>query len=471
MHHRQPQVSGTGRCLRVLVLALIGAAVILWPIRAVRAQVHDDIALSQQVLSSDLFGADARALGMGNTNLALSRDGSALIYNPANLARIKRIELRAGLSHLKLDSKTRLLAGGTEFPESHDITKTKINALSLTVPVPTYRGSLVFGFGVHRLNSFDGVKGWHGRVAYGDTAQADSGRAFETGGLWKWSAAGAMDISPRLSVGLAVHLLTGRDEYRFNGTSDFSIYDPQSNATVTDPFTQTDQSNGIDFAGVSATAGLTYTLSSTLTAGLTVETPQYLTAEESGTAEEAAWWILDTLSSAYVWERQLYDSVFPTASNYTVVRPFTFGFGLAGTFGHLNAAGDLHFTDWSQTDFSYDNADLDPVLQADEAATLRFIQDDLKEALSWHLGAEYLFPEQGLTLRAGYFRDPLPVDSRFIESQRQYVTAGVGFLIDRVMTLDLAYVHGGYELRNDDPGTYFAKYKTRRVFVTFGYRI
>ena len=146
---------------------------------------------------------------------------------------------------------------------------------------------------------------------------------------------------------------------------------------------------------------------------------------------------------------------------------FVFGFGMAGTFDRANVAADFRYTDWTQMDFNYDSPDLD----ADENATLRFIQDELRDVMSIQLGGEYLFPEQGLTIRAGYFRDPLPVDKKFIEKQRQYLTAGLGFLIDRVMTLDLAYVHGGYELRNDDPGTYNAEYKTRRVFATFGYRI
>ena len=44
------------------------------------AQVFDTQALGQEVLWSDFFGADARAIGMGNTGLALGHDGSALIY-------------------------------------------------------------------------------------------------------------------------------------------------------------------------------------------------------------------------------------------------------------------------------------------------------------------------------------------------------------------------------------------------------
>jgi len=152
-------------------------------------------------------------------------------------------------------------------------------------------------------------------------------------------------------------------------------------------------------------------------------------------------------------------------ANYTLTRPFSFGFGLSGEFNRLTLAGDLHYSDWSQLDIKYDDASLN------NTPELQFIQDNLKETFGWNLGAEYLFPAQGINLRAGYFVDPLPIDSRFIESQRKYLTLGVGLLIDRVMTLDLAYVYGGYKLRDTDPGNSFAEYRTRRVFVTFGYRI
>ncbi len=407
------------------------------------AQVFDTQALGQEVLWSDFFGVDARAIGMGNTGLALSTNGSALIYNPANLASIKRMELRAGLSHLRLTNDTRLdLGGSDELTDNRDLSKTRINAMSLAVPVPTYRGSLVFAFGLHRINSYDRAFG----VTFDDAGGEDGGfrgREIETGGLWKWSAGGAVDLSPRLSVGASLHLLTGKDEYRWDSRD----------ATTANVITE-DQLIEIDYVGIAATGGVSFNISPSLSAGLTIETPTLLNADERATLE------IDSAFSEFVW----FDESF---ASYTVTRPFVFGFGGAGSFDRFNLAADFRYTDWTQMNFDYDSPDLD----AAENATLRFIQDELSDVLSIQLGGEYLFPEQGLTLRAGYFRDPLPVDEKFIEKQRQYFTAGLGFLIDRVMTLDLAYVHGGYELRNDDPGTYNAEYKTRRIFATFGYRI
>jgi long-subunit fatty acid transport protein len=445
------QKASTSGVFRRLVTHPARMAVVLglWAVSvpsASRAQVCDTVALCQETLSSDFFGVDARALAMGNTGIALGHDGSAMIYNPANLARIKRIELRAGLSHQKLDNETSFFDGASSLPDGQDITKTRINSITLTAPVPTYRGSLVFGFGLNRVNSFDRAFGVQYLASNTLSAAVEgiSAREHETGGMWKWTAAGAVDISPRVSAGLSLHLLTGKDEYRYMETDDRS---PN--------VISLDQSIDVDYVGISATGGLSYAASPNVTAGIVIETPTFIAAEET------AFLVHDTAFSDYIWEYG------PSFADYNLTKPFVFGFGLGAQFDQINLVGDIRYTDWSQLDIDYD----DPILEPDETAALLFIDDYLTEVVSIHLGGELILPQQGMSVRAGYFFDPLPLESRYVASDRQYITAGLGFLIDRVMTLDIAYVHGGYELRDASPGFYFADYKTRRLFLTFGYRI
>lgn len=429
-------------CHRAVVPALALLVFASLPTR-VSAQVFEDVALLQETIQSDFFGIDARAMGMGNTGVVTARDGSGLLYNPANLARVRRIEFRGGLSHLKSSNDTDIRDGGTTFSDGRDITKTRINALSLVTPVPTYRGSLVFGFGVHRINSFDRQFG--ALIPEPEFPQFETSRAreLETGGLWKWTAGGAVDLSPRLSAGGSLHLVTGEDNYNWNRV--YSGADPSQTITL-------DQGIVIDYIGVGATVGLNWTISHVMTAGLVMETPAYIQAQETFES------VLDTAFSFYEWVESSY-------SEYSLRQPMMFGFGLSGSFNRLLVAGDVRYRDWSQLDFDYED-DFLPSNRED-----RFIEDNLKDVLGLNLGAEYILPDHGVTFRTGYFLDPLPISDRYIESQRQYFTFGAGFLLDRVMTIDLAYVHGGYELRNMDPGTYFAKYKTRRVFVTFAYRV
>jgi len=431
------------RTATILLVLLAGFA---FRCQTASAQAYDDVGLFQETINSDFFGVDARAMSMGNTGVVSARDGSGIIYNPANLARVRRIEFRGGLSHLRTKNETTYDAGGAhERNDGLDLRKTRINAVSLTIPVPTYRGSLVFGFGVHRVGSYDRARALS--IDVGDVSPDYydyTERETEAGGLWKWTAAGAIDISPRLAAGLSLHLLTGKD--KFGMTSQLVGLDASQTITELHDI-------DIDYVGAGADAGLNYSFSPVWTAGLVVSTPTYLSAEEHSVRD------LDTAFSNYIWNTE--DAI----SNYALTRPFSFGLGLSGQFERILVVGDMHYTDWSQLDINYD----DPSLS--EGQDTEFILDNLKEAVSLHVGAEFLFPEQGVTVRAGYFLDPLPIDGKFIDSNRQYFTAGAGFLIDRVMTLDLAYVHGGYKLRDFDPGSYFSDYKVNRIFATFAYRI
>ena len=410
------------------------AVVVLWFSASVAAAQTADtvprVAYFQEAIQSDFFGVDARSMAMGNTGIVTANDGSAIISNPANLARIRRIELRFGLSHARVANDSRIKTGDQVYDGGQSLRKTRINALSLAIPVPTYRGSLVFAFGFNRVNSFDRAAGLEYPPPPGYAAI--TAREAEAGGLWKWTASGAVDVSPRLSAGISAHLLTGKDEYDWRQV--FRSNDPAQ--TWID-----DQSINIDYLGLAGTAGATYAISRALTAGVVLETPTYLAAEES------------------------YPGYPDSGASYSITRPFAFGVGVSGVTSHLTMTGDLRYSDWSQLEISYDSPSLSNI------SDQQFMAENLREAISWHFGAEYLFPAQGVNLRAGYFLDPLPIARHYIESQRQYMTFGAGFLFDRVMVLDLAYVTGGYELRNTNSIDSLEKYKIRRVFLTIGYRI
>ena len=82
------------------------------------------------------------------------------------------------------------------------------------------------------------------------------------------------------------------------------------------------------------------------------------------------------------------------------------------------------YATWSEIDSNRD----DPL--ADE------LYDDV---FKWRLGGEVLIPNAPIRLRAGVFSDPLPYQGTDIEKDRLYFTGGVGALIDRVFSIDVAY--------------------------------
>ncbi len=101
---------------------------------------------------------------------------------------------------------------------------------------------------------------------------------------------------------------------------------------------------------------------------------------------------------------------------------------------------DIDYTDWSQLAYS-GNTEMEKFNDA--------IKDYYKSAMRFRTGGEYVFPTMGLSLRGGIFTDPLPIKDQFQNKSRWGYTFGAGLLIDQVMTIDFAYLHGSYS-RNSD---------------------
>ena len=134
---------------------------------------------------------------------------------------------------------------------------------------------------------------------------------------------------------------------------------------------------------------------------------------------------------------------------------------MALQFENLTLAGDINYTDWTQMEYKK----LDEMAEAN-----RLIKETYTDVLRFHLGAEYHIPRLGTSLRAGYYQDPLPYKSRWINEDRSFFTAGIGLLIDQVMTLDVAWAHGSWELYDLDL-TLAEKYTSNRIFVSVAYRL
>jgi hypothetical protein len=396
-----------------------------------------DLGVVDEATAGNFFGVGARAMGMGGAYIAVACDATALVYNPAGLARVKRIEFSGGLTHQGLRNKTGDLtfvgiqSPGINFNDGRLQSNTRLSSANIVLPVPTYRGSLVFAFGVNRIKSFDKT------MEFSFPADGSSGIESESGGLYMWSFGGAVDISPNVSVGGAFNFFSGTDNYSwlYKGTySDDSLsFKYKYDDTIKDRYT-----------GFNLKLGVRAQPSKFLIVGGTIESPVTYTINEDWTQTT------DEDGDSY------YDSGSP---QYKISLPFSLGLGVALNFNNLILAGDINYADWTQMEYKR---------LADMAEANRMIKDSYTDVLRWHLGAEYLFPRIGTTLRVGYYQNPLPYKSMWIKKDRNYLTAGVGFLIDQVMTLDLAWVHGSWET-NDFNINLAEKYSTNQIFLTTAY--
>jgi hypothetical protein len=413
------------------------------------AQGGDDDFPIAEVSAGNFFGVGARGLGMGGAQIAAGMDGTALVYNPALLARIRRIEILTGMSHDKVSNDENSYPAWSVPDEAFDGKSksfTRLNALDVSVPVPTYRGSAVVGFGVNRVMSFDHVFQFGQDWDIVDNEGTERGSELETGGLYLYSAGGAIDLSPRISIGGALNLYHGKDKY----TWDYYFHEQniQSNETVSERYSQYIESR---YTGVSARVGMSASLNRNLLVGVTVESP--ISFAIDGEFSEDGW-------------------SYPDEFEYDLRHPFSFGAGAALSIDRLQLAVDLVYTDWTQMEYT-------------EYASMAINNDlfDLyyREAVRLNIGAEYMLPRMGAKLRAGYMYDPIPYADFLVKNDREFVTIGVGFLIDRMLTLDIAFITGSYEYTLPDPSVgpiaglsadaMFEKYSVNRLYVTTAFRL
>lgn len=386
----------------------------------------------EEVLIGKFFGLGARAMGMGGAFLAVADDYSALHWNPAGLAQIHRIEIFGSLSHDR--SKNSATYYGFRTTDSQ--AKTRLNGLGLTYPVPTERGSLVLGFGYNRLSSFDGLL-----TVSANLSPSEQIDAWETewGGLGTWSIGGALDVSPSLSLGAAVNFWRGKDTY----TWDYVNSNPQ------DPYQYYRYLDTIDtdYSGIGLKFGGLLHAGENVALGLTLTSPITFTVKE--------YWTQDTDTLLFGSPVIYYDE---GEFEYEITTPYRFGLGGAVTFRHLRLAADVEYVDWTQTEYK------NPFWMARDNW---IFNRSYREVYTYRLGAEYAIPKSDVTLRAGYYHDPLPYTASQIRQDRDYVTLGTGLLVDNMFKIDVALVHGLWKKTADKVTE---KIQADRVFLSMAYR-
>ncbi len=411
---------------RAVVIAFAATAAAMFCAPAALSQVDfpDDQEPVEVPLAYE-FGVGARAMGMGGAHIAIAEDASAIYYNPAGLAMIRRVELITAFSHqddeLEVDYRGDVMRS--------PLSSTKLHQAALSYPVPTYRGSFVLAFGYHRLVSLDRD---YFRTGMAATQGTETESITDRGGLGMYSFAAAFDASPDISIGGAIGFLDG--------------------STDTDYFISWTEGGGgrywytseADIDGITGSIGMLYKFEPIGRFGLTVDFPRKMSL--NGTFED--------------------DEVIVGFDDDLTI-PFSVSGGLAFTPKNLALALDLKFTDWSQLDYE------GPVRVTDQFMRRLNVYD---AGVQVRTGAEVILPNMPVRLRVGYIYDPIPYDLFFtdsayfmadIEEERDFFTFGGGVILENSLSLDLAVVTGGF-VRSARETT--EDMSQTRVFVSAAYR-
>ncbi|MBD3225567.1 MAG: hypothetical protein GF313_12630 [Caldithrix sp.] len=441
----------------------------------------------------DTQGFGIRAQSMGNAFTAVADDYSAIYWNPAGLAQIRHGEIYGSLYNYNF--QTEATYQGNTITENQAFTK--LGSFGLVVPFPVARGSFVISLGYQRIKDlgsyleFQGVNPGSNNLAfdisndfgsYGvlpfDSLLQERQTKSNDGALSQFSFGGAIDLSPRFSAGLTLNIYGGDNTY----TSDYAQDDINNTNNyifndINDEFYynyyDVHQKLTTNYSGWEAKVGGLFRLTNQLRLGGTITLPMTLTVEEE-------WSVDDELSYDIVREDGVYNFV-ETADlgsgtfDYEIKVPFKFSAGIAYQTPRFLISAAADYRDWTQMKYDMpDNRD-----QRDYADLLNennSFREYFQPSLAYGVGGEISLMQSQLKLRGGYRVQPTPLKNVDSKYDRQYLSAGIGFLVDKQSMVEVSYVTGLWE---NDRFHYYdwngplmetsEKYTTSKI--TFGMRI
>jgi long-subunit fatty acid transport protein len=406
-----------------------------------RAQQPLDIPVVTIASSPSPVGSGARAAGMGSAFIAIADDATAASWNPGGLVQLERPEISAvGAVFQRIEDFSDDPRARGDL--SNSTTTASLNYLSFAYPFRLFSRHVVVSLNYQQLLDFNRNLGFRLSQDQRPFLEFSQELDFEqTGAVYALSPAFSVEITPRLSLGVAVNIWmddlfsdraweshtigTGRGSVGIGTPTDFTTL-----------FRRDETFSG--FLGVNVTLGMLWNVWRGLQIGAVVKTPVRADAHRK-------------LSSSL----EVYDPANPgnpppgvTPSLPTSLEeeveiewPWSLGFGASYRFSdRWTLSTDLTRVEWAdftitQTDpATGERIETSPITGAPAA------ESDVEATYTVRLGTEYLFllPEKHLAVpvRGGFFYDPLPsgngTDDYFGFS------LGSGVTLRRV-SLDLAY--------------------------------
>lgn len=381
---------------------------------------------------------DARYAGMGGVSIAVADDHNASISNPAALGLVRQIEFGIGFTHQKASRDVTYLGTTTRA----EFGKTRLSNLGFAYPFPTYRGSFVVGGAYARLSPLDSD---FYKVGRGPTTTLEREGIYQEGSLGAYSGSVAFQPTRAIYVGATGTILHGGNYY--DRTFEYEGILGSANFQ---------QVQDYDITGFSGSVGALADLGVGLRMGLVLHFPEGLDLDGSET---------DRFPVS--------DSVDVFDFSDHIYLPYRLGMGLAFARPNLILAIDAIYTDWTQISF------LGP-LRLDNR------QFAYRQTVDVHIGGEFLFSAAiPIRVRAGYALEPIPYrvvlvdvpngiyESAAFQRDRHYFTFGAGILLAETMTIDLAYMDGGFTRSGSTTSTtsFQEKERDRRLLASLSVRL
>lgn len=403
--------------------------VLLTPSSNIKALVYQDVRFAS---SPNPVGSGARALGMGGAFIAVADDATAASWNPACLVQLERPELSIVGDYIWRDTDLY----SSEHPERNSTAEAddaQLNYLSATYPFVLFRKNMVVSLNYQRLYDFNLDLAYHYDASVpagpGFIVTSEDRGYLQEGYLGALGIAYAIEVTPRLSLGLTVNVWTddlwwknGWDEkYMSHGVSYHTVF---GGLQTTDVVAVEKYS---DFSGENVNVGFLWDISERFSIGGVFKTPFdakfHRERTESSVVRNAAGVIVGGSSASL-------------AEDVKLRMPMSYGLGFACRFSDAFTMDlDVYRTEWSEFILTDSQGNRRSGIDGRPES-----EADIQDTTQVRLGAEYLVirPDRNLVipLRAGTFYDPEPGQGKVKDFYGFTVGGGVAF---KWFIFDLAY--------------------------------
>jgi long-subunit fatty acid transport protein len=367
------------------------------------------------------WGVGTRATGMGGAFTAVADDENALFYNPAGLGQIKTSMLSGSM--INLNSENQTLWSGSKNTERSSVSR--LGSMGLALPVPTARGSLVFGFGYHRFRQFDNPLFVERFLGTANDSVTQQYRRLEEGAMSQTSIGGAVEVAPNVFLGASVNFWGGEDDYTWQFKEldqPFNLY-KFSNYTSTDHFVT-------QFSGINLTVGGLFLLNERIRIGGVIHTPVTVKGRETFDRQDVT--INDTGDSEINFEDN-------GINEYKIQFPWTFRVGASINQGPVMVCGDAEWIDYSQ--IKYMTAPPTEGTQADANLSIR---ENFSGRMHLRGGGEVTLTP-GIAVRAGYEIIRSPYRNSSQGEDRTITSIGGSLRFSGPISLDAAMSWGSWK--------------------------
>jgi len=425
--------------------------------------------------------SNARALSMGNAYTALSNDFAGILFNPAGLALVKKLEFSGGMNYNSIKNETAFFNTNSSLSGN----SSKLNQFGFVFPFPTKQGSFVLALGYNRVKDFtrsmkfdafnpnnhsliqdlayfnddvayelglsyptyDNSDNYLGDVTLINGRLNQKGTIKQEGGISNWSFAAAVEIDKDIFLGGTINFYNG-DYKRNRDYWEEDIYNNYPSSVLLDPIDpatadfRTFYFNDIikwDISGFGASIGLLAKVDENINIGVTVKTPTKFNVKEI--------YLVDGYSHFGNNVEFILDPPIENQYEYDITTPFEFNVGAVYSIDDLTFSADAKIIDYSSIEFTKGFSNLDRERKNNE------ISDIFKTVVNLHAGVEYYIPRTAIALRGGFMYLPSAFKDDSSDFDKKFATAGIGFTTRNNLTFNLAYAYGWWKDIGDNYDT------------------